>query len=144
MVQYKKMIQYKLIDHTADFGIQVTAENKKTLFVNAALAMFDLIADTDKNRETQTLFLDISGDDWPDLMVNWLREMLYLWNGEEKLITAVTIENLTGYEIKACVLWYPFDPDKDKIKNEIKAVTYHQIAVTQRSHDWNSRIIFDI
>ncbi len=138
------MVQYKSIDHTADFGIQVTAETKKKLFTTAALAVFDLIADLDKNRETQTLFLDVSGNDWPDLMVNWLREMLYLWNGEEKLVTAVTINKLSEYEINAHVLWHPFDPNTDKIKTEIKAVTYHQIAVTRKSHVWDARIIFDI
>ncbi|MBW2538819.1 MAG: archease, partial [Deltaproteobacteria bacterium] len=36
---------YKIIDHTADFGIHVFGSNPKELFANAALAMFDVITD---------------------------------------------------------------------------------------------------
>jgi len=37
------------------------------------------------------LNIDIDGDDPPDLMVNYLRELLYQWSGKEKLIKKVDI-----------------------------------------------------
>jgi SHS2 domain-containing protein len=37
---------YRFVDHTADLGIVVRARDIKGLFRNAALAVFDIIADS--------------------------------------------------------------------------------------------------
>ena len=42
---------YKLIDHTADFGMQVFGSDSKELFINAALALFDVITEMDVHAE---------------------------------------------------------------------------------------------
>jgi len=39
--------RYHLIDHTADFGIQVFGSDSQELFINAALALFDVITEMD-------------------------------------------------------------------------------------------------
>ena len=39
------MKKYKLLDHTADIGIEVWGKTKKELFENAVEAMFDLMVD---------------------------------------------------------------------------------------------------
>jgi SHS2 domain-containing protein len=76
-------MKYRLIDHTADFGIQVFGADAKELFSNAALAIFDLITEVGSLKELNSMDISISGEDWPDLMINWLRELLFLWNGKE-------------------------------------------------------------
>ena len=85
------MKKYKLLDHTADFGIEVTGEDQKTLFTNAALAMFDLITNTRTLLGKSEFDLEVQGSDRSDLMVNWLRELLYMWNGKQMLIKASDI-----------------------------------------------------
>jgi SHS2 domain-containing protein len=38
-----------------------------------------------------------------------------------------------------------FDPQRHEFRTEIKAVTYHELAVTQQKDGtWKTRIIFDI
>lgn len=138
------MMLYELIDHTADFGIHVFGKDEKDLFQNAALAMFDLIADYEKSDGLTKIRIQIAGDDWPDLMVNWLRELLYLWNGKEKLIQSVQIDSIVENEIFAVVRCDAFAPELHSLKNEIKAVTYHQIQVGQKEHGWEAVIIFDV
>lgn len=135
---------YKLIDHTADFGIQIFGSDSQALFVNAALALFDVI--TEMNVLTGRDFCDItvSGEDWSDLMINWLREMLYLWNGEERLVKSVRILSLSENKIFAKIYFDAYDPDRHTIKTEIKAVTYHQIQVKRSPSGWEARVIFDI
>lgn len=138
------MMPYELIDHTADFGIHVFGEDEKELFQNAALAMFDLIADYEKSEGTAEIQVRITGNDWPDLMVNWLRELLYLWNGEEKLIQSIQIDSVVENEIVAAIRWEAFRPELHSLKNEIKAVTYHQIQAGKVNHGWEAVIIFDV
>jgi SHS2 domain-containing protein len=136
--------KYKLIDHTADFGIHVYGSDPKELFANAAWAVFDLITEIDELTGIDSCRIEVSGDDWPDLMVNWLREVLYLWNGKELLVKNARILSLSETELTATLECDSFNPDRHVIKTEIKAVTYHQIQVNSSPSGWEAMIIFDI
>jgi SHS2 domain-containing protein len=137
-------MRYKLIDHTADFGIHVFGADAKDLFINAAHALFDVITDIDMLNGLDENNIRITGEDWPDMMVNWLRELLYLWSGKEVLVKTVQILSLTEKELSANVMTDPYDPDRHAVKIEIKAVTYHQIQVSSGLSGWEARIIFDV
>ncbi|MEA3429226.1 MAG: archease [Thermodesulfobacteriota bacterium] len=138
-------MKYRIIDHTADFGLQVFASDLKTLFADAAHAMFDQVTDINRLKGLTEYHVYVTGSDWPDLMVNWLREVLYLWTGEEKLVKKARILSLSEYELSAKLLYDTYEPDRHIIKNEIKAVTYHQIQVKNLpDRRWMSQIIFDV
>ena len=135
---------YRLIDHTADFGLQVFGSDSQELFSNAALALFDVITDMDVLEGRNSCNITASGEDWPDLMINWLREVLYLWNGKEMLVKSVQILSLSENNISAKIYFDAYMPDRHIIKTEIKAVTYHQIQVKSSPSGWKAQIIFDI
>ena len=136
--------KYKLIDHTADFGIHVFGADPKELFANAAFATFDMLTEIDSLKSLEAATIRVTGDDWPDLMVNWLRELLYFWNGKELLVKKVKILALSENKLSANVELDPFDPARHEIKIEIKAVTYHQIQVSSSPQGWEAKIIFDV
>jgi SHS2 domain-containing protein len=135
---------YHLIDHTADFGIQVFGTDSRELFTNAALALFDVITEMDALNGDDSCTIRASGEDWPDLMINWLREILYLWNGREMLVKSVQVLSLSENNISAKIYFDAYLPDRHTIKTEIKAVTYHQIQVKRSPSGWKAQIIFDI
>jgi len=136
--------KYKLINHTADIGIQVFGSDSQELFINAALALFDVITEMDVLKGRDSCNITASGEDWPDLMINWLREVLYLWNGKERLVKSVQILSLSENKISAKIYFDAYKPDRHIIKTEIKAVTYHQIQVKSSPSGWKAQIIFDI
>ena len=135
---------YHLIDHTADFGIQVFGTDSRELFSNAALALFDVITEMDELIGDNSCDITASGEDWSDLMINWLREILYLWNGREMLVKSVQVLSLSEHNISAKIYFDAYLPDRHTIKTEIKAVTYHQIQVKRSPSGWKAQIIFDI
>lgn len=135
---------YELTDHTADFGIHVFGKSAKDLFSNAAYALFDLVTDIRMLTGENQMPVTLSGSDWPDLMVNWLRELLYLWNGNEILVKAVDIHSLSERRLSATIFYAPYDPDHHIIKMEIKAVTYHQVQVSGGPAGWEARLIIDV
>ena len=137
-------MKYKLIDHTADFGIHVFAENAPELFEHAALIMFELIVESAPPGECRQSQIFIKGNDWSDLMVNWLRELLYLWTGSGKILRSITFEELSENRIAARVKHVPFRADQHSVLNDIKAVTYHQIQAGPVGDHWETKIIFDI
>ena len=136
--------KYRLIDHTADFGIQVTGKDPRALFAQAAYALFDLITDMDVLEGRHTSRLTVTGSDWADLMINWLREILFFWNGKNHLIKKTDIKSISKNKLSATIFYDRYDPDRHGIKLEIKAVTYHQVQVTSGPAGWESRVIFDI
>jgi SHS2 domain-containing protein len=135
---------YRLLDHTADLRIEVTARDIKHLFSNAASAISDLITDSRKIKQSDSLRLTVKGKDLEDLMVNWLREILYLIEAKKFMIRQVTIRKMKEHRIDAAVKGEAFDPQRHPLKHEIKAVTYHQIEVKKEPRRWVARVIFDI
>ncbi len=135
---------YRFIEHTADFRLEILGVDEKALFTTAAAALFDLITDATLLKGQQDQNIELTGQDWPDLMVNWLRELLYLWNGEERLVHKVRIETLEPTRLHAVVSTDAYIPELHPIRNEIKAVTYHQIEVAPHDGGWRARVIFDI
>jgi SHS2 domain-containing protein len=135
---------YRFIDHTADFRLEIFGVDEKDLFVQAAKALTDLITDPKTLQGACRRPITITGDDWSDLMVNWLRELLYLWNGEEQFICDVALQLLEPTHLEATVNTDPFCAGRHSIRNEIKAVTYHQIEVGPYKSGWRARVVFDI
>ena len=137
-------MQYKVIDHTADFGIHVFGDDEKALFDNAGLAMFELMIDAGSPGKCDRRLVSVEGGDWPDLMVNWLRELLYQWSGEETILRSIRVEELTPFRISAWVDLEAFQAEHHTVLNEIKAVTYHQIQAGPKGDLWEAKIIFDV
>jgi SHS2 domain-containing protein len=135
---------YKFIDHTADLGIVVEGKNPRELFQNAARAMFEIIADADSISPRRQETICIEGEDFADLMINWLRELLYTWSGRELLLSDVAILTIDDNRLEATLKLDPFQPDRHKIRYEIKAVTYHLLKVRRHQEKWEATIIFDV
>lgn len=139
-----KSKRYRLIDHTADFGIEVFGPDPAGLFANAAFAVFDLVVTGVSEPGRHRLVVEIQGLDWSDLMVNWLREMLYVWSGSRRVGRAITIESLRETDLRAAIDTVDFDPRRHRVRQEIKAVTYHQIVVEPVNRGWHAKVIFDV
>ena len=138
------MRPYRFIDHMADGGIEIFGSDVKTLFSNAAAGLFDMITDRSRIKGKEVKTVGISGEDWADLMVNWLRELLYLWHVKEWLVETVRISEISTRKLTARIKYDRFDPDRHALKTEIKAVTYHQVRVARQMDRWEARVIFDL
>ncbi|MDP2643367.1 MAG: archease [Desulfobacterales bacterium] len=137
-------MSYRLIDHTADLGLHVFGADPQTLFENAALALFDQITDLQKVKGIHEKKLTVQGIDWPDLMVCWLRELLFLWEARALLVKKAKIFSISAQHVSAILSADSFIPGRHEIFKEIKAVTYHQIQAHQGPQGWEAKIIFDI
>lgn len=140
------MSNYKFFDHTADIGVEVTGRARNELFVNAAGALFDVMIEnktgevSKKKRKT----IKVEGADVADLLINFLRELLYLFNGERFIADSCEIIKFTNQELQARLTGELFDSKKHLIKTEIKAVTYSGAKVEKIKTGWKARIIFDV
>jgi len=136
---------YKLIDHTADLGIEVTGRTKRELFTKAALSLMDIVVER-KGTGTgvKEKALTVEGCDPADLLINFLREILYLFNGEALVIGKCEITKCGNKTVEAKLLLEPYNKKKHVMKTEIKAVTYHGLSVERIKKGWVARVIFDV
>jgi SHS2 domain-containing protein len=140
------MQRYKFFDHTADIGIEISGRTKKELFANADRALFEVLIENKfgEESEKQHKKITVEGADAADLLINFLREILYLFNGEKFVTDSCEIMKFTNKGLQARLTGEPFSKKKHLIKTEIKAVTYSGAKVEKLKVGWRARIIFDV
>jgi len=137
-------MSYRVFDHTADLGIEISGETIGEVYAGAALALFDLLTDTSAVRESEERTVAVEGEDEADLLVNFLREVLYAWNGEGFLAKTCAVREVSPWRLTAVLRGEPHDPARHRIRMEIKAVTYHQASVRRTAEGWMGRVVFDV
>ena len=138
------MERYKVFDHTADLGLEIYGKTVNELFANASFAVFDSITDLRYVSSTEAREIIVEGEGWEDLLVNYLREVLYMFNGEGLLLKEYSIIEIDPQHLHGRVSGELFNPSKHRINTEIKAVTYHQVTVRETPEMWTGRVIFDV
>jgi SHS2 domain-containing protein len=135
---------FEIIDHTADVGIIAYGADVEELFSNAALALFSLITELESVKDKLHFDLEVSGEDRDSLLVEWLNELIYLFDVKHILFNRFDIVGLTHNELKAICYGEDFDPKKHKIKIGVKAATYHALRLAKNDGGYKAQIIFDI
>jgi SHS2 domain-containing protein len=135
---------YEPLSHTGDLGMLVFGRDVPELFAHAAWAMFDLMSDATTIRRLQTIPVSVEGTDLEDLLVRWLSELLYLYDTQRFLCSVATFSILEPTRLTAAAQGETFDATRHPIDTEIKAVTYHQLAITSQARGWQARVIFDL
>lgn len=137
-------MSFETIDHTADLAVRVWSPNLPGLFAEAARAMTSLMADPASVESRETVPISAEGADAADLLVNWLREILYLWHGRELLTAEVDILEIGETRIRSRLGCDFYDPARHEIRHELKAVTYHDLRVEPTSDGWEAVVVFDV
>ena len=135
---------YTLLDHTADLRVRIFGKSMPGLFKNAGLALGELICSSGRTKPDTSTTIEITGEDPADLMVSYLREILYLWTGREQLVCGIEILDLSDQALSARIDLTHYHAGQHDILHEIKAVTYHQIAVEPVAGGWHAMVVFDI
>lgn len=135
---------YRIFDHTADLGLEVYGTDEGDLFRNAAHALFDILTDRGRVRGTEEREIAVEGADREELLVNFLREVLSLYNSAGWLMKECVIRELGDRCLSAAVTGEPFERDRHTINQEIKAVTYHQAHIDRTARGWIGRVICDV
>jgi SHS2 domain-containing protein len=138
------MAPYRFLDHTADLRIEVTADSLEGLFVEAAAALFDITVGVGSIDVREFRQVQASGDDTRELLVDWLRELLYRLSEEEMLFSRFEITNISETEIAARCGGEPFVKGRHEARREIKAVTYHGLEIVRHGGTFSASVVFDI
>ncbi|GAB6281434.1 MAG: archease [Ignavibacterium sp.] len=150
-------MSYKIIEHTADIGIYAEANSIDNLFKEFATGFKELTYEINPNfyninnidnNQFQMRNINLSSNTYEELLVNFLDVLNY--NLLTKQLLFYFIEKLNIYEIdnfkslNATIKFIKYNRDIHQLKNEIKAVTFHQLEIKKKNDKYFTTIIFDI
>lgn len=138
------MPAYEIIEHTADIGIRSFGKTEAEAFENAAAGMFSLITDLPGIRDEQQFPVEVEAEDHETLLVEWLNELLYLFESNGVLLSRFEIVELGENHLAGKAWGEPIDTARHELKDDIKAVTYHMLKVEQTEGGWETDVIFDV
>ena len=134
---------YEILEHTADVGLKAYGQTLPELFVNAARGMIALALEPQEVRPSECRKLSARGEDLAELLVHFLSEILYAVDAEGWQFSEFRIQTLEPTTIEA-EGWGVRPEQSAHRRVAVKAVTYHQISVTQTDGDWEAVVYFDI
>ena len=135
---------FRILDHTADVGLEAHGHDLAELFSNAARGMFSIIVSLKSIRPGKDVQIKVSAENLENLLVNWLSELLYLSSTQMVLFSRFEIAEIDDNHISAKALGESIDQSRHELYTEIKAVTYHELKVEKRNQRWCARVLFDI
>jgi SHS2 domain-containing protein len=135
---------YRITARQAELAVRIVGNSQANLFVNAAAALFDVLVESDKIVAKERMQLEVEGSDRDDLLVNWLRELLYLYQGSAYLLSEFNIHEVKDTVMKAEVGGEKLDPDRHELKQEITAVAYHKSHMQKTGEQWIAHVIFEV
>ncbi len=136
--------KYRILTRSSDLAIKVFGKTQAELFANSAFALFDLMTDVQKVEVREHLPLEVEGVDRDDLMVNWMRELLYLYQGSGYLLKEFKVHEAKETYVRGEVSGEKYDPDRHEIQREFRSVAYHQSRMEKTGDQWTAQMIFEL
>ncbi|MCX6143947.1 MAG: archease [Ignavibacteriales bacterium] len=135
---------YRILEHPADVGIEAFGNTLKDAFEYAALGLTSIIVEPASVDPSEQRFVSLKGTDPENLLVRWLSEIIYLYDGEDFLLSDVNISRLAHGELEATLAGEKMNESKHKLKMDVKAITYHQLMVEEEPEGVLLRVFLDI
>jgi SHS2 domain-containing protein len=135
---------FEILDHTADTGFRAWGVTVAELFENSAHAMMAIAADPSTVHSRAEKNIAVQGEDYESLLVNWLSEILYLFDTNSFAPKDFRVDEITPTYLKARLVGETRDPSRHPWTLIIKAVTYYELRVEQRNSRWESQVFLDI
>lgn len=131
---------FEEVEHTADWAYRVWGETLPDLFIQAAEGLYALagmqLAATP--RTTQTI--QLQGIDYESLLVAWLNELIHLYNSQKLGFDQILIVQLEAERLHAQVT----GASVQQWLKDIKAVTYHNLAIRSTDAGFETTLVLDV
>ncbi|MBD3413959.1 MAG: protein archease [Candidatus Aminicenantes bacterium] len=141
-----KNLKFQYLDHTGDAQFRAFGDSLEQAFQNAAQATANLMWDPDQIKGRIKKRIQISGKDREQLLVNFLEELVFLFESQEFLLHSVmdlSIKQVKkGFHLEALFLGDRLSEEHD-IYGSVKAVTYNDMKIKSNDH-YMVQVVLDI
>jgi len=135
---------FEILEHPADIGFRAFGGTLPELFANAAKAMLSIACELDDVAPKVEFAISATGADYESLLVNWLSEVLYWFDGMRIALREFQVTHLEPDSIRATAWGERRDVEHHRSKLIVKAVTWHQLKIAQTESGWMAEVYLDI
>lgn len=138
---------YQILDHTADKGVLAWGRTVEELFENASRGMYRLVIHPEGKRADVHLPIRVEVSDpldCSDLLVKWLRELIYLTDVQKVVFTDFNVHRITETTVEGEAHGLVVQDNAQLDGAPVKAVTYHRLRVEQTSEGWEAEFYVDV
>ena len=140
--------KFEFLEHTADVYIRAFGKTMEEAYANSALAMFEVMTDTNKIGQPKQENVEVEAEDQYALLYNWLEILLVKFETEGMLYSKFEItdwkETEENFKFKAKIWGEKYDAQKHPQKVGVKAVTYHRMMIIREKDSAVLEFILDI
>ena len=140
--------KYKFLEDVAiaDIAFEAYGKDLNELFENAALAIFELSADLKTVDAKEQLEFELENEKPDNLLYDFLSEILFLKDSKYMVFrqSEVSVSKNKVYHLKAVLKGDAINQEKQKLENDIKAVTMHMFELKQENGRWKAVVVVDI
>ena len=129
---------------TADVAFAAYGHDAKEMFINSALALFEVMTDTSKIKPKEKRTVVVEGHDMKALMFSWLSELIFLSSSENMMFSKFDLEiDEENLKINAKCYGESINMKKHELRTEVKAATYHKMEI-EKNGQWRAQVILDV
>ncbi|HEY4003206.1 MAG TPA: archease [Candidatus Xenobia bacterium] len=137
-------MEYRIVEHTSDVGLEVEAPTLPALFERAGAAFSDIVFGLSSIEAREATAWEVDGDDLGGLMVAYLSEVLYRFEVEERVFCRYDVGSASDTHLSVQAWGERFESGRHHVLEPVKAVTWHQLEVVHRDGQWHARVILDL
>lgn len=139
--------RFKFFPKTADAKFQAYGKTPEEAFANAALAMFNVMTDTEKVAPVIKKEVSAEAESLEALLYDFLVQFLVLLDGEGFLAHEVKVRKVGKtngkYSVSAAALGDTIN-GKYEAHDNVKAVTYNEMKISKKGGKWILQVVCDI
>lgn len=138
---------YQILDHTADKGVRAWGRTLEELIENASRGMYRLVIDPEGKQADVRIPIHVEVPDpldRSDLLVKWLRELIYLTDVKKVVFTDFKVHRVTDTAVEGEAHGMFVEDNSLLDGAPVKAVTYHQLRLEQTPDGWETEFYVDV
>ena len=136
--------EFEFFDHTADMGLRIRAANLLELVPIADKALYAAIGQLHSGPNCIPFQFDRSGDDSAILLRDFLTELLMIFERDGRILVECEVQTFTPSHLQIVGQYASIDSHRTLYDREVKAITYHDLAIRPVPGGVEATIIVDI
>lgn len=141
--------KYSFLENVAisDIAFEAYGRELNDLFINAAKALFDSMAETDTVDPVEKRTINFQNEKIEDLLFDFLSEIVFLKDRDGMVFCETDLEidkNNDTYILSATIYGDHVNPEKQKLGADVKAVTFHMFKVEKTKDGYKATVVLDV
>ena len=141
-------MKYRILDHVGEAAFEAFGSSERELFENAALALFETMADTKKLAGKKSRTFGLRANSLEGLLHRFLSELIFLKDAKHRLFKSSKVRIQKGRGHYALLAKAQGDEVEEVATNvartDVKAVTFNRFSLVKKKKGFEATVVLDI